>query len=174
MWKVCVLRRCLVFIFPNPQWIRRDTKLFVKILLGFESLAIFTKSCILDVWHGSEYVSVNDVIWSQRTIKNGKLSKKQYQNPQLVSYLAMISLLKKSRNFWFILQANEDQFSLRCLCFSEKFTHHKIRWNYVIIPSVWFISPLPHNWHLSRCKLNCHSCYSKHPEITMPVQNENL
>ena len=149
-------------------------KFFAKILHGFESLAIFTKSCILDVWHRSEYVFVNDAKWVQRTIKTGKLLKKQYQKPQLVSYLARISLLKKSRNFLFILQANEDQFSLRCLCFSEKFMLHKIRWNYDIIPSVWFIGPLPQNWHLSICKLICHSCYSKHPEITMPVQNEIL
>ena len=72
-----------------------DTEVFVKIVYGFGPLAIFTKSCILDVWHGSEYVSVNDAIWVQRTTKNGKLSKKQYQKPQPVSYLARISLLHK-------------------------------------------------------------------------------
>ena len=54
-----ILPSCYVRVeaYPEPNQIS-ETKLFPKIVNGFQSLTIFAKSPILDVKQGSKYVCV--------------------------------------------------------------------------------------------------------------------
>ena len=55
-------------------------KLLVKIVNNFQSFTIFAKHSILDVWEGSEYVSVQYKYVSVQTNKPNKIKKNQEIN----------------------------------------------------------------------------------------------
>ena len=77
-------------------------KQFVKIVKEFESLTIFTKGSILDVWEGTEYASVQQII---KTHKPNKIKRnrdtcniKVLKTPEKPSNNVLKTLGKPSNN----------------------------------------------------------------------------